>query len=142
MDESGRLTPPDFSKFVNEWYAHGAYLVFLSNGEARFDARVGVLCGPGVSPPCDRVLHGSLVLGYSERMQFSSVVGSTAYGTIISSNMHPKGLPVKVTLGPKGTLIYSDNKAVIRILCGPNFSVPECVSLAKGRREGKDRKET
>lgn len=125
MQAAQRVTP-DFRKFARQWVAHGAALNFLEDGRAFFVQRVYRWCGRGVARPCDTIgRDGRITSGYREHIQFTRVSGSVAYGTIIASNLHPKGLPVAAILKPDDTLLYA-GKAEIALLCGPRAPVGAC----------------
>ncbi len=116
----------DFSKFVGTWTAHGVLLVVSSDGTATFVARTYNWCIPGVSSRCDSIdAQGHIQDGYRERLQFSSASGSIAHGTVTSSNFHPTGLAVTLTLQPGDTLIYASGLP-IAFLCGPASTPGAC----------------
>lgn len=118
---------PDFKAFTGSWVAHGASLSFASTGLATFDGRVYRWCGPGVAQPCDYSdAQGIIHPGGHEQIQFSRVVGNTAYGTITASNLHISGLAVMVVLqSDNNTLLYT-SQTPIALLCGPTAPAGTC----------------
>ena len=119
-------TPPNFASFAGSWIAHGSSLNFASSGLATFDARTYAWCGPGVAQPCDsNDARGIIHPGGHEQVQFSRVAGNTAYGTIITSNLHTPGLAVMVVLQTDNTLLYT-SQTPIALLCGPTAPAGTC----------------
>lgn len=117
---------PDFGNFAGSWFAHSSSLVLSNDGTATFVGRTYSWCGPGVAQPCDTIdERGSIHPGIQEQMQFSRASGSTAYGTIISSNFQAPGLTVTIELQPNDTLLYKSD-TLIALLCGPNAPVGTC----------------
>lgn len=117
---------PDFSKFTGVWTAHGALLSFATNGKAAFNQRTYSWCGPSVAQPCDSIgPRGSIQPGDNEQIQFSHADGPIAYGTVVSSNFHPRGLAVTLEIKPGNTLLYASHTA-IALLCGPSAPVGTC----------------
>lgn len=120
------LEKPDFGSFVGKWYAHGAGMSFDGNGRAHFEERVYRWCGPGVTPPCDSMKGNLIINGHREDLQFSHVASSVAYGVVVSSNFHPVGLSVTLTLLPGNRVLYSAGSVILGILCGPQAEVGAC----------------
>jgi hypothetical protein len=117
---------PDFSMFARKWVAHGAVLVFSADGWAFFEERTYNWCGSGVKSPCDSIgANGYIRSGYQEKIQFSRVSGSVAYGKVTASNFHPVGLAVTVRLQENDTLLYAGTRD-IALLCGPHSPPGEC----------------
>jgi hypothetical protein len=115
-----------FSRFVGLWVAHGSSLEISTDGQATFEARTYRWCGHSVAPPCDLGdARGVIHAGNREQIQFSYIADSVAYGTIIASNFHPRGLPVTIELRPNDTLLYA-SRTPIALLCGPAAPVGMC----------------
>ena len=120
------LERPAFENFIGNWDAHGAGMSFDRSGRAHFEERVYRWCGPGVARPCDS-MNGNLIMnGHREDLQFSRVADSVAYGVVVSSNFHPVGLSVTLTLLPGDRVLYSAGSTMIGILCGPQAEVGAC----------------
>jgi hypothetical protein len=120
------LEKSDFGSFVGNWYAHGAGMSFDSSGRAHFEERVYRWCGQGVAQPCDSTNGNQIINGHREDLQFSRVADSVAYGVVVSSNFHPVGLSVTLTLLPGDRVLYSAGTTMAGILCGPDAEVGAC----------------
>ena len=121
-----RAASSDFNGFAGVWLSHGTRLDFAKDGTATFDERTYSWCGPGVAQSCDSIdARGFIHPGHREQIQFSYAIGYVAYGTIIASNFHSRGLPVTVELQPDNTLLYSAH-TLIALLCGPGAPVGTC----------------
>lgn len=117
-----------FHAFAGTWFAHGSSLQFSEDGQAIFQGRTYRWCGPGVVPPCDSIDARNVIhAGNQEQIRFSRIAnsGSIAYGTIIASNFHPRGLAVTVELRPDHTLLYASHTP-IALLCSPAAPVGMC----------------
>lgn len=126
VQKSGPPPISAFSRFSRAWVAHSAILIFAPNGQAVFAERTYTWCDAGKASPCDSInASGQIRSGYQEKMQFSRVSDSVAYGTIIASNFRPVGLAVTVSLLANDTLLYTAN-ADKTLLCGPDAPVGTC----------------
>ena len=120
------ISRSDFSKFAGTWFAHGALLIFYKDGQALFTERTYIWCASDVQPPCDSIdASGRIQPGYQEKIHFWRATGSIAYGTIVTSNIHSKGLPVTARLQANDTLLYVANRSIV-LLCGPNSPSGTC----------------
>lgn len=108
--------------FVGQWYAHGGAFTVKFDGDAQLVARTYQWCGPGVSSLCDSMQGNTIVPGINERMQFTSVAGSTASGKILASTGKNIGAAVTMTTGRDDTLILSG----LGTLCGPRSTPGLC----------------
>jgi hypothetical protein len=116
----------DFSPFAGRWTAHGSQLVVSSNGTATFVARTYNWCTSSPVKPCDSMnAQGQIRAGNQERLKLSRISGSTVYGTVVSSNFHPTGLAVTLTLQPGDILVYASHTP-IAFLCGPAAAPGAC----------------
>ncbi len=122
--------------FVGRWYGHARELIVGADGRATYQGRTFRWCGPGVPPPCDTP-GGSPVGGLSEQLVFTTVIFSTAYGSIASGTDDYSVLatgPVTLKVGSSITLTpYANGKVAMSdgwILCGPTTppSDPDCSS--------------
>ncbi|HVB21136.1 MAG TPA: M23 family metallopeptidase [Ktedonobacteraceae bacterium] len=125
-------TTSTFRPFVGQWFGHARELIFQLDGHATYTGRVFRFCDTN-PPPCDD-FNRNPVGGLNEELLFTHVVGSTAYGTIISGTddlvfagetVHLKvGDPLSLTLQPEDKLSVSDTW----VLCGPQTppSDPMC----------------
>jgi hypothetical protein len=117
---------PGFCRFIGFWYAHGAGLTVKENGQAHFEARVYIWCGPEVEQPCDSFQGNTIINGFKADLQFSRVSGNIAYGTIIAGNVQPVGSGATITLAPADQLLFSSGKGRSNHLCGPYAPVGGC----------------
>jgi len=110
----------NFSPFVGNWYGHARGLTFSLDGHAKYAGRVFRWCSTN-PPPCDSFKGDEIIGGLNENLQFTQVIGSTAYGTIVSGTDDPGsvylkvGSKIAVTLEPNDKLSISDGAE----LCGP-----------------------
>jgi hypothetical protein len=129
VDERVRQLPtstrPDFQAFAHRWIAHGASLVFASNGQALFEERTYIWCSAGVHRPCDRMRDNRIYPGYWETIQFTRVAGSTAFGEVRSGNLQTVGVTVRARLQAHDTLLYT-SRGSLALLCGPHAPAGTC----------------
>src|SRR5260370_6041662 len=103
----------EFHPFVGHWFGHARELIFYPDGHATYAGRVARWCDVD-HVPCD---SAKITGGIKENLQFTHVVGSAIYGTIVSgTDDYGPAFDADGRYNPQGKLLLKVGSSISLLL--------------------------